>query len=116
MSQRARSIEAWAVIKSLGVHGVAAHTERLCGLAKQLAQHLETGGLEVLNDVVLNQVLVRAATDEDTTRLLDEIQRSQKLWCSGSIWDGRPVIRISVCSWATTEDDIIEVAKTILGL
>ncbi len=116
MSQRARSIEAWAVIKSLGADGVAAHTDRLCALASGLAEVLSDGGLDVVNDVVLNQVLVRAATDEATDELLIAIQQSDVLWCSGSVWEGRPIIRISVCSWATSTEDIAIAASTILGL
>lgn len=116
MSQRARAIEAWAVIKSLGAEGVAAHTERLCSFAADLAARLDAGGLSIVNDVVLNQILVRAGTDEETDALLSRIQNDETLWCGGSEWEGRPVIRISVCSWTTTADDIAAVAKTILGL
>ncbi len=116
MSQRARAFEAWAVIKTLGAAGVAAHTERLCELTSKLAAMLREGGLDIVNDVVLNQILVRSATDRQTETLLTEIQQSGTLWCSGSVWDSRPVIRISVCSWATTEADIEIVARTILNL
>lgn len=116
MSQRARGFEAWAVIKTLGAEGVAAHTERLCELTSKLAMALGDGGLEIVNDVVLNQILVRSDTDDQTQALLSAIQQSETLWCSGSVWDGRPIIRISVCSWATTEADIEVVANTILSL
>lgn len=116
MSQRARAFEAWAVIKTLGSTGVAAHTDRLCELASKLAAMLRNGGLEVVNKVVLNQVLVRGSTDEQTETLLTAIQQSENLWCSGSVWNDRPVIRISVCSWATTNADIEVTAATILDL
>ena len=116
MSQRARAIETWAVIKSLGAAGVAEHTDRLCALASSLAGMLDEAGLSVVNDVVLNQILVRAESDEATEELLAAIQQSGTLWCGGSVWDGRPVIRISVCSWATTPEDIAFVGEAIVSL
>lgn len=116
MSQRARSIETWAVLKSLGVAGVAGQTERFCRLASRLADALRSSDVEVLNDVVLNQVLVRLADDEQTGSLLQQIQASGTMWAGGSTWDGRPVIRLSVCSWATTEADIDSVAAKIIEI
>jgi len=116
MSQRARAIETWAVIKSLGSSGLAEHTARLCRHASTLAAELEAGGVRVLNDVVLNQVLIALDTDAATDSLLIAIQRSDDLWCGGTIWHGQSAIRISVCGWGTTEADIDRVAARILSL
>jgi len=114
MSQRARAIETWAVLKSLGSTGVAELTDRLCDHAAALAEALRRGGLTIHNDVELNQILVSLDTDAQTDALLDAVQRSGQIWCGGSSWHGRSVLRISVCSWATTADDIEVAASTIL--
>ena len=114
MSQRARAIEAWAVLKSLGSTGVAELTDRLCDHAAALAEALRRGGLTIHNDVELNQILLSLETDEQTAELLQAVQASGKIWCGGSQWRGRSVMRISVCSWATTPDDIVVAASTIL--
>ena len=107
MSQRARAIEAWAVLASLGSAGVAAHTEQLCVLAKQLATALsEVPEITVCNDVVLNQIMIRLDTDEQTEALIDAVQQSGELWCSGSTWDGHRVMRVSICSHATKPADV----------
>lgn len=114
MSQRARAIEVWAVLKSLGSGGVAELTDRLCDHAAALAEALDRGGLTIHNDVTLNQILVSLDTDEQTEALLENVQTSGTIWCGGSEWQGRSVIRISICSWATTSDDIVAAAATIL--
>lgn len=114
MSQRARAIEAWAVLKSLGSSGVAELTDRLCDHALVLAKTLEQGGLTIHNDVELNQVLVSLDTDAATDALLESVQGRGTIWCGGSQWNGRLVMRISVCNWATTVDDIVVAASTIL--
>ncbi len=116
MSQRAKAVEAWAVIKSLGASGVAELTDRMCDHAALLAQRLLDGGLTVHNAVTLNQLLVSLDTDEATEQLLLSVQRSGVMWCGGSQWQGRKVIRISVSSWATTTADIDLAADTILAL
>jgi len=116
MSQRARAIEAWAVIKSLGALGVQQLSDRMCDHAAQLAELLAAGGLTVHNDVVLNQILISSDTDAKTDALLTAIQDDGTIWCGGSRWQGRSVIRISVSSYATTTADIELAAKTILRL
>ncbi|MFT7474902.1 MAG: glutamate/tyrosine decarboxylase-like PLP-dependent enzyme [Verrucomicrobiales bacterium] len=116
MSQRAKAIEAWAVIKTLGASGVADLTDRFCDHATALAEMLRDGGLVIHNDVTLNQILVSLDTDEATDALLTAVQGGGVVWCSGSTWQGRSVLRISVCSWATTADDIDLTARTILDL
>lgn len=114
MSQRAKAIEAWAVMKSLGSNGVAALTDRMCDHAARLATRLADGGLTIHNDVVLNQVLVSCDTDEATETLISHVQQSGTIWCGGSEWQGRSVMRISVSSWATTTADIDVAVETIL--
>ena len=114
MSQRARAIETWAVLKSLGRSGVAQLVERSCDHARTLAAALESGGLVIHNDVVLNQILVGCNDDSKTEALVDAVQRDGRIWCGGSEWRGRPVMRISVSSWATTAEDIDVAAAAIM--
>ena len=106
MSKRARAIELWATMKYLGKNGI---DELICGLhqrAVQLSEGLRSHGFRILNDVVFNQVLVACENEDLTKSTLMRIQQSQEMWCGGSKWEGEDVIRISVCSWATTEADI----------
>jgi glutamate/tyrosine decarboxylase-like PLP-dependent enzyme len=106
MSRRARSIELWATLKALGRAGVGDLVDRLCGHAKHIARDLAQHGFRILNDVVFNQVLVACDDADDTRATLARLQKSGECWCGGAVWNGEPVIRISVCSWATTESDI----------
>ncbi len=105
-SQRARQIEVWAALRTLGRSGLSHLVASLCDHAAVIADALGTAGLVIVNDVVLNQVLVRAATDELTKAWIDEIQRDGTCWCGPTIWDGRAAMRISVSGWSTTEADI----------
>jgi glutamate/tyrosine decarboxylase-like PLP-dependent enzyme len=106
-SRRARSFTVYAAIRQLGRSGVAELVERCCDLAARFAEGIaEVPGVEVLNEVVLNQVLFRFESDERTLAVLDAVQRSGEAWMSGSVWDGRQAIRISVSNWQTTEEDI----------
>ena len=106
MSRRARSVELWALLKALGRAGIDALVAQLCARARQFAEGLAGNEFRILNDVVFNQLLVACETPEQTQRTLREIQASRVCWCGGSTWQGEPVIRISVCSWATSEDDV----------
>lgn len=106
MSRRARAVELWATLKSLGKNGVAALVDGLCDHALLFAGQLRDHGFNILNDVVFNQVLVSCGTPEQTKATLENIQQSGECWCGGAVWDGEPVIRISLCSWATTTRDI----------
>lgn len=106
MSRRARSIELWAALKSLGRTGVDALVAQLCRRARQFADELSAQGFRILNDVVFNQTLVACETPELTTRTLENVQTSGECWCSGTNWRGEPAIRVSVCSWMTTVDDV----------
>jgi glutamate/tyrosine decarboxylase-like PLP-dependent enzyme len=106
-SRRARGFTVYAAIRQLGRTGVAELVERCCDLAQRFAAGIaEVPGVEVLNDVVLNQVLFRFESDERTLAVLDAVQRGGVAWMSGSVWDGREAIRISVSNWQTAEDDI----------
>ena len=106
MSRRARAVELWATLKSLGKEGVAELVDRLCDHARRFSADLHAHGFRILNDVVFNQVLAACDTPEHTRVTLEKIQKSGECWCGGAIWNGEPVIRISVCSWATTRADV----------
>jgi glutamate/tyrosine decarboxylase-like PLP-dependent enzyme len=106
MSRRARAIDLWATLKFLGRRGVEELVDGLCDRAMQFAEQLRAAGFHILNEVVFNQVLVSGDTPEQTKATLENIQKSGECWCGGAVWNGEPVIRISVCSWATTATDI----------
>ena len=106
MSRRARGIEMWALLKTLGRRGVDTMIAQLCDRAKLFAKLLAEHGFHMLNDVVFNQVMIACDTPELTLATLNNIQKDRVCWCGTSKWNGDPVIRISVCSWATTEDDV----------
>ncbi len=112
MSRRARAVELWAILKSLGRSGVAALVDQLCARALLMATLLREAGFTVLNEVSFNQVLLRCNTDAETARVLAQVQQAGECWCGPSRWKGQAVIRFSVCSWATTEDDIQRAAKS----
>lgn len=105
-SRRGRGIEVWAALRSLGRRGVAGLVERCCRHARRFADGLRAGGCEILNDVVLNQVLVSFGSPERTRRVIAGIQADGTCWCGGTEWHGRTAMRISVSSWATTDDDV----------
>ena len=105
-SRRGRGIAIYAALRSLGRDGVADLVARCCELARSIAQGLEQFGIEVLNAVTLNQVLVRAGDDDETKRLLTRIQDDGQVWMSGTSWQGRSAIRISISGWATTSEDV----------
>lgn len=106
MSRRARAIELWAALKYLGRDGVDELITSLHNKALALAQHLAEDGFEVLNDVVFNQVIVACESDEITLATMKNMQQSGECWLGGAHWKGREVIRVSVCSWVTTDVDI----------
>jgi glutamate/tyrosine decarboxylase-like PLP-dependent enzyme len=106
LSRRARGVEVWAALRSLGRTGLAATIERTCAHASSLAAGLRSAGCEILNDVVLNQVLVSFGDAETTLRVVDRIQKDGTCWCGGTTWQGRTAMRISVSSWATTDQDV----------
>ena len=106
LSRRARGVDVWAAMSSLGRSGIAEMIERNCRQATRFATGLRDAGYEILADVVLNQVLVSFGDDETTRRVIAGIQRDGTCWCGGTVWQGRTAMRISVCSWATTDDDV----------
>jgi glutamate/tyrosine decarboxylase-like PLP-dependent enzyme len=106
LSRRARGVEVWAALRSLGRKGVSDLVERCCGHAGRFAEALQAAGYEVLNDVQLNQVLVSFGDDDATRGVIARIQAEGTCWCSGTEWRGRAAMRISVSSWATTTQDV----------
>lgn len=105
-SRRARGVEIWAALRSLGHEGLAELIERNCRQAVRFADGLREAGYEILNDVVLNQVLVSFGDAETTRRVIAGIQQDGTCWCGGTVWQGKTAMRISVSSWATTDEDV----------
>lgn len=106
LSRRARGVELWAGLRSLGLSGMAEIVERTSGQAKRFAAGLRAAGYRVLNDVVINQVLVSFGSAERTLRTVARLQQEGSCWCGSTVWQGHTAMRISVSSWATTEDDV----------
>jgi glutamate/tyrosine decarboxylase-like PLP-dependent enzyme len=105
-SRRARGVELWAALKSLGRSGLCELIERTCARAQQFAEMLRNAGFKVLNDVVINQVLVSFGRSEMTREVIRRVQEDGTCWCGGTVWQGKTAMRISVSSWATTEADV----------
>jgi glutamate/tyrosine decarboxylase-like PLP-dependent enzyme len=105
-SRRARGVEVWAALRSLGRSGVADLVERTCRHATRFAEGLRAAGHTILNDVVINQVLVSFGEAETTRRVIAAIQSDGTCWCGPTVWQGQTAMRISVSSWATTEADV----------
>jgi aromatic-L-amino-acid decarboxylase len=116
MSRRARGIETWAALYSLGRTGVVALIERCCAFAQQFAALLKNAGFNILNPVTLNQVLVSFGEAALTNRVIKRIQEEGTCWCGGTVWKGITAMRISVSSWMTTEQDIERCSATIIKL
>lgn len=115
-SRRARGVEIWAALASLGRSGLAELIGRNCRYARLVADELGDAGFEILNEVELNQVLVSFGSDEHTHDVIAAVQEEGTCWCSGTTWKGRAAMRISVSSWATTEDDVERTLTTIVRL
>ena len=113
-SRRMRGLEIWAAIASLGRDGIEELVERNCRQARRFAAGLRDAGHEILNDVTLNQVLVAFGDDRTTTEVIRGVQDDGTCWCGGTVWAGRPAMRISVSSWATTDDDVERSLAAIL--
>jgi glutamate/tyrosine decarboxylase-like PLP-dependent enzyme len=114
MSRRARGIEVWAALGTLGRSGLEDLIERTCRHAQVFAEGLSAAGFEILNDVVLNQVLVSFGDDERTQRVIAAIQEEGTMWAGGTRWHGRQAMRISVSSWATTTADVEQSVEAIV--
>jgi glutamate/tyrosine decarboxylase-like PLP-dependent enzyme len=106
LSRRARGVEVWAALCSLGRSGLADLIERTCRHARRFAQGLGEAGYEVLNEVVLNQVLVSFGDADTTKKVIAELQADGTCWCGGTVWQGHTAMRISVSSWATKDADV----------
>ncbi len=106
LSRRARGVDIWAALKSLGRAGLCELVERNCRCARRFADGLKDAGFAILNDVVLNQVLVSFGSPEATEQLIATIQAEGTSWCGGTVWQQQHAMRISVSSWATTEQDV----------
>lgn len=115
-SRRARGVELWAAMRSLGRSGLREMVERNCHQAKLFAQRLRGAGFSILNELVLNQVLVSFGSPEETRRVIAEIQTDGTCWCGGTQWQGHTAMRISVSSWATTDDDIERSAAAMIRI
>ena len=114
MSRRARGVELWATLRSLGRDGLATLVDRTCDHARRFADGLRNAGVEILNDVVINQVLVSFGPPDLTRAVIARIQQDGVCWCGGTEWQGRTAMRISVSSWATTADDVQVSLEAIL--
>jgi glutamate/tyrosine decarboxylase-like PLP-dependent enzyme len=125
-SRRARGVPVYAALRSLGKTGVVDLVERCCRLARRMAERLEVEErVEILNEVVLNQVLVRfhppggaassEAIDAFTREVIAKVQHEGTCWLGGTVWQGKAAMRISVSSWSTTEEDVDRSAAAILG-
>ena len=119
MCRRPRAVPTWAILRSLGRQGVEDLVDRFCALARRRAAvgFAAAEGADVLNDVVLNQVLVRFDDDDQATRdVIARVQADGTCWVGGTVlWQGRAAMRFSVSNWSTTEDDIDRSVAAILG-
>jgi glutamate/tyrosine decarboxylase-like PLP-dependent enzyme len=115
-SRRARGVELWAGLKSMGREGLCSLVERTCGFAQRFADGFRTAGFEVLNEVVINQVLVSFGAAEITEKVIRAVQDDGTCWCGGTVWQGKSAMRVSVSSWATTEADVELSLQNILSI
>ncbi len=106
LSRRARGVELWAGLRSLGQSGIAEIVERTCAHARRFAAGLSAAGHRILNDVVINQVLVTFGDAEHTLKTVARVQAEGTCWCGSTVWQGHTAMRISVSSWMTTEEDV----------
>ncbi|MGB5629123.1 MAG: pyridoxal-dependent decarboxylase [Woeseiaceae bacterium] len=116
LSRRARGVDVWAALKSLGRSGLAEMLNRCCSNARRFAVGLEKAGFEILNEVCLNQVLVSFGDDSRTRRVIDAIQADGTCWCGVTVWQGRTAMRISVSNWSTTPADVDASLAAIIRL
>jgi glutamate/tyrosine decarboxylase-like PLP-dependent enzyme len=115
MSRRARGVEFWATLRSLGRSGLADLIERSCGYAQRFASGLREAGFSILNEVVINQVMVSYGSTERTLDVIRRIQEDGVCWAGSTVWQGKTAMRISVSSWATTEEDVDASLAAILN-
>ncbi len=113
-SRRARGVELWAALKSLGRTGLRDLIERTCSHAQLFAEKLRGAGFEILNDVVINQVLVSFGSAEKTQEVIRRVQQEGTCWCGGTVWQGKTAMRISVSNWSTTREDVEKSVEAII--
>ncbi|MDX1517504.1 MAG: pyridoxal-dependent decarboxylase [Woeseiaceae bacterium] len=116
LSRRARGVDIWAALKSLGRNGVADLIDGCCSHARRFADGFAAAGYEVLNEVVLNQVLISFGDDATNRRIIREIQREGTCWCGVTVWQGKTAMRISVSNWSTTADDVDRSLEAMLAI
>lgn len=114
LSRRARGVEVWAALHSLGRTGLSDLIDRTCRLAGRFAVELQRGGCHILNDVVLNQVLVSFGDAARTRKVIERVQQEGTCWCGPTEWQGQTAMRISVSSWATQDEDVDRSVAAIL--
>jgi glutamate/tyrosine decarboxylase-like PLP-dependent enzyme len=115
-SRRSRVLPLYVLIKTLGREGIARIVRGNCALARQMAARLSSApGVTILNDVVLNQVLVKFRDDITTSQVIAKVQAEGTCWAGGAFWQGKQAMRISVSNWSTTEEDIDRSADAIMG-
>lgn len=116
LSRRARGVDVWAAMRSLGRSGLAEMVERHCRQARRFAEGLSAAGYQILNDVVLNQVLVSFGEPDFTRRVITEIQNDGTMWAGETVWQGRTAMRISVIGWSTTDADVERCIEAIVRI
>ena len=116
LSRRARGVEVWAAMRTLGRRGLEEMIARCCRFARRFAELLGAAGFEILNEVVLNQVMVSFGAPDVTRRVIDAIQAEGTCWAGVTVWQGRTAMRISVSSWATTIHDVERSAAAIVRI
>jgi glutamate/tyrosine decarboxylase-like PLP-dependent enzyme len=113
LSRRARGVEVWTALRSLGRAGLAELVERNCRHARRFAEGLRGSGHEVLNEVVLNQVLISFGDAQRTRAVIAAVQKEGTCWCGPTVWQERTAMRISVSNWATTDNDVDQSLEAI---
>jgi glutamate/tyrosine decarboxylase-like PLP-dependent enzyme len=116
LSRRARGVDVWAALRSLGRSGLSEMIERSCRQARLFATLLAEAGFEILNDVVLNQVLVSFGDPATTERAIVDLQADGTCWAGRTVWQGRTAMRISVSCWATTDEDVRLSVAAMVGV
>ena len=115
LSRRARAVPVWAVLRTLGRRGVAELVDRCCAHASRLAEGLETIGFTVDNQVVLNQIVATIGSTDFTESVRGRVEAYGIAWFGPTHWAGRPALRFSVSSWATTAEDIDATLDAVAG-
>jgi glutamate/tyrosine decarboxylase-like PLP-dependent enzyme len=116
LSRRARGLEIWAALKSLGKKGLSDLVEMNCRQARRFAEGIRQAGYSVLNEVVLNQVLVSFGSPKLTETVIRRVQEEGTCWCGGTVWQGHRAMRISVSSWRTSDQDVERSLHAILRI